>query len=170
MANVILIGMMGTGKSSVGKVLSEKFGWPFVDTDERIVVSAGMSINEIFAHKGEQVFRRMEREVLREVLAADRQVVTTGGGSVLLEENRLLMRQRGWVCHLYATAGILLQRLKNDTTRPLLQGDVAAKIDRLLRERAGYYDFAHLQVDTSDKSIAEVAAEIERFVRNSEKD
>lgn len=160
--NIILIGLMGTGKSTVGKELAAALKWDLVDTDQRIEEMAGASIAQIFDSEGEESFRQRETEVLQEVLQGSRQVVVTGGGSVLRPHNRQLMRERGMVIQLQASEQELIRRLSRDQSRPLLRGDVAARIRQLMQERAGLYDFAQLHIQTSGKSVTEVVAEIMR--------
>lgn len=158
--NIIFIGFMGTGKSTLGRMLAEHMQWSFVDCDERIVRKAGMSIADFFAQHGEAAFRALETEVIQEVLYNQQQIVSTGGGSVLLEANRELMKNGGLVIALTADKDTIIQRVKHDTGRPLLQGDAEARIEQLLKERAGAYDFADLTIDTAQESIEQVIQRI----------
>jgi Shikimate kinase len=124
--NIIIVGFMGTGKSTVSRLLSEKLGWPRLDTDEEIVRIAGKKIPDIFADEGEAGFRDRESRVLEDILAGDRQIVATGGGAVLREENRRRMLAGGWVVALTASRQSLLERVTAAGaagTRPLLAGD-----------------------------------------------
>ncbi|WP_425456451.1 shikimate kinase [Cohnella pontilimi] len=166
--NLIVVGFMGTGKSTVSKLLSQKLGYTGVDTDEEIERRSGRTIPELFASEGEASFRDWESRVIREVLAGDRQVVATGGGAVLREENRLAMLAAGWVVALTADRDTLIRRvsLSAETgNRPLLAGDAAKRVDELLEARRHAYDFAHVMIDTSRRSPAEIAELLLRWLR-----
>lgn len=165
--NIVLIGMMGTGKSTVGSLLAAKTGKTFVDLDQRIVREAGRSIPDIFAAEGEAYFRDLESAALRNTLQEQGIVLATGGGAVLREANRLAMRGGGLVVALQATADEILARVGEDPNRPLLAGGAKERITALLEERKELYAFAHLTVDTSRKSAEQVAAEILTHYRGS---
>jgi shikimate kinase len=165
--NIVLIGMMGTGKSTVGSLLAAKTGKTFVDLDQRIVREAGRSIPDIFAAEGEAYFRDLESAALRNTLQEQGIVLATGGGAVLREANRLAMRGGGLVVALQATADEILARVGEDPNRPLLTGGAKERITALLEERKELYAFAHLTVDTSGKSAEQVAAEILTHYRGS---
>ncbi|PRX74604.1 shikimate kinase [Cohnella sp. SGD-V74] len=162
--NIILVGFMGTGKSTVSRLLSERLGWECLDTDEVIGRLAGKSIPQIFAEDGETAFRDWESEAVREALNAERRIVATGGGAVLRESNRLQMLERGRVVALTADKASLIRRVTSaaEGTRPLLAGDAEARVSQLLESRRHAYDFAHARVDTTDKSPEEVAEELLR--------
>jgi len=160
--NIVLIGFMGTGKTTVGLALSEKLGWTFVDTDQRIVEREARSIPELFEQEGEAYFRDAESAVLEEVLAGERQIVSTGGGSVLRPLNRETMLRGGFVVALTAPADALIERLRGDANRPLLAGDKEERVRLLLKERKNAYDFASLTVDTSKLGVAETVETILR--------
>jgi shikimate kinase len=137
---IVLVGMMGSGKTTVGKKLASKLQLPFVDTDAEIERREGRSVAEIFAADGEPSFRATESQVLGELLTADApKVIATGGGAVLDPGNRTLLRQHAIVVWLQAPAGVLAQRVGDDTSRPLLADDPRTTIDRLLVERAPLY-------------------------------
>jgi len=157
--NIIIVGFMGTGKSTVSRLLSERLGWERLDTDEEIVKAAGKSIPQIFADDGETEFRDRESRALTEALSGERKIVATGGGAVLREINRLQMLERGWVVALTADKESLIRRVTSAAAgaRPLLAGDAEARVTQLLESRRHAYDFAHLKVDTSDRSPEEVA-------------
>ncbi|SMF57241.1 shikimate kinase [Paenibacillus barengoltzii] len=165
--NIVLIGMMGTGKSTVGSLLAAATGKTFVDLDQRIVREAGRSIPDIFAAEGEAYFRDLESAALRNTLQEQGIVLATGGGAVLREANRLAMRGGGLVVALQATADEILARVGEDPNRPLLAGGAKERITALLEERKELYAFAHLTVDTSGKSAEQVAAEILTHYRGS---
>ncbi|GGE23072.1 shikimate kinase [Marinithermofilum abyssi] len=158
--HLILTGFMGTGKTTVGKLLAEKLNCPLVDTDAEVEKSVKQSISSLFAEKGEAVFRDWESRVLKEVLSGPPRVVTTGGGIVLRQENRRMMRSLGWVVCLTADRDELLHRLKGDESRPLLQGNARQKVEQLLEERRGYYRDSDWVIDTTGKTPEEVADEV----------
>ncbi|MFC5403164.1 shikimate kinase [Cohnella soli] len=158
--NVIIVGFMGTGKSTVSRLLAEKLGWESKDTDEEIEKAAGKSIKAIFAEDGEQAFRDLESNVLQVMLRRSNQVVATGGGAVLREKNRETMLKGGWVVALTADRETLLARVTSAAaagTRPLLEGDAGERIDALLEARRHAYDFAQETVDTSARTPQELA-------------
>ncbi|MGI6188049.1 shikimate kinase [Brevibacillus sp. MCWH] len=158
--NVIFVGFMGTGKTTVGSALAKDLGIPHRDLDEAIAEREGCSIPELFATKGEQYFRDAESAMLRELLQEKPQVLTTGGGAVLRPENVRLMLSEGTVIALSAAEEELIRRLAGDTGRPLIAGDVAQRVRRLLDERKGAYDFAPIQIDTTGKDVSDIVAEI----------
>lgn len=159
---LILTGFMGSGKSSVGKILAERIGTPFIDLDAEIVADAGCSINEIFARDGEQTFRELESFQLNKLLlVAEEGVVATGGGAVVSLSNRHLMRSRGAIINLKVTLEQVMARLKWCNDRPLLAGDDAAKrAAALMAAREQFYADADIRIDTDGKSVEDVATEI----------
>ncbi len=160
MKNVVLVGFMGTGKTTVGAALSEALGVVQKDLDEVIVEKEGCSIPTLFAERGEAYFRDAESKYLDELLDAGPQILTTGGGVVLRQRNVSAMLQKGTVVALFASEEELIKRLENDTGRPLLAGGVAERVRTLLKERAGAYDFAPIQIDTTGKELQAIVAEI----------
>ncbi|MCU6708999.1 shikimate kinase [Paenibacillus sp. J5C_2022] len=158
---LILVGFMGTGKSSVGSRLAERLGWPLIDSDAAIVRDQNRDISSIFATDGETAFREIESRVLASLLKTpDCAVVSTGGGAVLKEENRKLMRKTGIVVALKASPERIVSRVLQDESRPLLDGDVRGRVYRLIEERKHAYDFAHFTLDTTEMSVDDVAAAI----------
>ena len=159
---VIMTGFMGSGKSTVGKIVAERLGYRFVDLDTEIVAVADCSVNDIFANKGEPAFRTLESSTLEQILLAEeRCVVATGGGAVIYPQNRILMRRKGVIINLMVTLEQMLVRLKGCNDRPLLAGDDAAKrAEALLNEREQFYADADIRIDTDGKSVEDVAAEI----------
>ncbi|MFZ9347167.1 MAG: shikimate kinase [Arenimonas sp.] len=157
-SNLILIGPMGVGKTTHGKWLARQLGKSFVDLDADIEKRTGASIADIFELEGEAGFRRRESEALVRVLAEDDQVIATGGGSVLNEDNRTLMRQRGLVVHLHIPPEQQLQRLANDRKRPLLQGeDRASRLQQLYEIRTPLYrSCADLSLDLSRMPMSRI--------------
>ncbi|MCI8909857.1 MAG: shikimate kinase [Oscillibacter sp.] len=160
MTNLVLVGMPGSGKTTVGRELAELSGKPFVDLDEEIVRRAGVSIPEIFASQGESAFRALEHEVLAEVCAGHGQVIATGGGAVLWSENRAAMRRTGWVCYLR-------RRLEDLPTegRPLSQTGSLAEMERV---RHPLYLGACDRSVWNDTNAVETAQEIWRYFYEEE--
>lgn len=167
--NIILIGFMGAGKTSVGNVLAKRSGKSLIDTDQMIEARAGMSISDIFKTQGEDAFRRLETEVLEQLISeAHGEIISVGGGLPLREENRALLKKLGCVIYLSVKPETVLQRLKGDITRPLLQGDhVREKVNDLLAYRGPIYESAADKIVAVDgKSVKQaadiVASELER--------
>jgi shikimate kinase len=159
--NIVLTGFMGTGKTAVGRHLADKLHVPLVDADAAIVKHAGKSIKDIFAEGGESGFRRIESDVIAELSAKDRTVIATGGGALLNATNRECLERNGILVCLTARVGTLLERLKDDLTRPLLEGEnLEQKLDRLMKERQAVYALCPVQVETDGKTIVQVAEEI----------
>jgi shikimate kinase len=163
--NVILTGFMGTGKSSVGRLLASRLNYTFCDLDAVIVEQEGKSINTIFSTKGESYFRNVESSVLKCVLQQSSQVVSTGGGVVISKENRDLMRNSGVVINLVASPDTILHRLQADDGRPLLRDSKSLpKIQKLLGEREMYYSEADIRIDTDGKNVEDVARDILNYL------
>ncbi|TDJ06233.1 MAG: shikimate kinase [Deltaproteobacteria bacterium] len=160
---VLLSGMMGSGKSSVGRALAERLGWEFIDTDERVETSCGLKIDELFRREGEAAFREREREVI-ESLPQRRAVVALGGGAVLSLENRASLRSKGISVWLEAKPETLALRISTEDARPLLVGATGeARIERLREleaERGAAYAQADLRIPTDERSIEEVCAAV----------
>ncbi len=149
--NLVLVGFMGSGKSSLGRTAARELGFRFLDTDQMIVEQCGRPISEIFATDGEAVFRAMETDVIRSLEGVRNCVVSTGGGAILAAENRSLLRALGFVVWLTASEETLFERVSRNSKRPLLQtANPRATLERLLRERDGLYrESAHWVLDTS---------------------
>ena len=158
--NIILVGMMGTGKSTAGTLVAETLGYEFIDLDHAIVEHEGRSIPEIFTDKGEAYFRRVETGILKTVLQTEGKVISTGGGSVLAPCNTSMMLENGFVVALTATAEDIISRVGSDENRPLLAGNAEEQVKRLLEQRKDAYLFAHYTVDTSGLSAAQVSQHI----------
>ncbi len=162
-SNIVLIGFMGCGKSSVGKCFAEQYGFSFIDTDQLIEERMGCTVSEIFATKGEPYFRDLETEVLQELVrTAKRQVIATGGGMPVLMKNQKLLRKLGLVVYLSVTPETVLTRLAGDTTRPLLQkASREEEIRHLLTERKFVYQMtAHKVIAVDGKTVREIVGEI----------
>lgn len=166
---VVLVGFMGSGKSSVGRVLAHRFGAPFIDVDERIERAAGCAIRELFAREGEPAFRAREKSALREALSVKGCVVATGGGAFADEGNRDLLRSYAPVVYLEAGVETLLERLTGDAGRPLLLGGEPEEIVReLLSRRIPGYREADFTVRTDGRTVEEVAAEVAGWIERTE--
>lgn len=166
---VVLVGFMGSGKSSVGREVARRFGAPFVDVDERIEASAGCPIRDLFAREGEPAFREREKAALREVLSVKGCVIATGGGAFADEENRLLLRSYATVVYLEAGVGTILERLAEDLGRPLLRGaDRETVVRELLSRRIPAYRTADVTVRTDGRTVEEVAGQVEEWIDRTE--
>ncbi len=134
--NIALIGFMGAGKSVTGRSLAHLLDWEFVDTDEMVETKAGMTISAIFAQQGEDNFRKLESEAIRQACSGHGRVIACGGGAVLRQENVDMLKSSALVIYLAAKPGVILQRVGNGKTRPLLEtGDRAATVASLLEAR-----------------------------------
>lgn len=165
--NIFLVGMMGAGKTTVGRALARKMQMRFVDTDKVLVERTGVPVATVFEIEGEEGFRRREASLLAEIAAADDCVIATGGGAVLSAENRRAMRENGTVIYLRARVADLWERTRHDTTRPLLAtADPRATLARLLEERDGLYrEAAHLVVETGVQSASTLATRVMAALR-----
>jgi shikimate kinase len=163
--NIALTGFMAVGKSAVGRTLARKLGRRFVDLDKIIEKREGMKVKDIFSRKGESYFRRAEKQALAEVLFQGEQVIATGGGVVIDEENIRLLREKSFLVCLTAASEVLLRRAEKSRQRPLLEGgDRSQRIGELLAQREKNYAQAHIAVDTSDLTVEQVVEKIiERF-------
>lgn len=168
MGNVILIGFMGCGKSSVGVKLSYRLRKAVIDTDKEIEKEEQRSISDIFAEEGEAYFRNKETECLRRLIeTADDKIISVGGGLPMRDVNRELMHKLGQVVYLRAKPETVYERLKHDTTRPLLQGEnPQEKIKILMAQREQNYEkAADVIVDVDGKDFEKIVNEIERQIQ-----
>lgn len=169
MKNVVLIGFMGTGKTSVGRLLAARLGCAFHDLDKKIEECCGMSIPAMFAQHGEPYFRAREKEAVRAAAERTNLVIATGGGTVKDAENVALLRQNGVLVALTADVDTILQRTRARGARPVLDsadaGDRRAAVVRLLEERCHLYESADITVDTSGRAPLEVAEYIIQATR-----
>ncbi len=158
----MIIGFMGTGKTTVGRLLAERMGRRFVDLDEAISAQAGHSIADIFRSGGEAAFRRLEQEALTRALAEPDTVLATGGGAACREPNLSLMLEAGRVVALSAPPEEVLRRTGRLSGRPLLDGatDPLEAARDLLRQREPFYARAHIRIDTVEKGPEQVVAEV----------
>ncbi|WP_342439754.1 shikimate kinase [Paenibacillus sp. FSL L8-0436] len=158
--NIILVGMMATGKSTVGAMLAEELGFELVDLDHVIIESEGRSIADIFADGGEAYFRKVETAVLQRMLEGEGRIISTGGGAALAPGNAEMMLEKGLVVALTATEEVILSRVSGDQNRPLLAGNAQERVRTIMEQRREAYRFAHCTVDTSELSAAEVSQHI----------
>lgn len=168
MPNIILVGFMGTGKTSVGRRLSHRLGMTYVDTDEIIEKTTGRCITDIFVHKGESYFRELESEAVHQVSGLDKHVISTGGGVVLRTENLAMLKRNGVVFCLSATSEEIWARVKNETHRPLLKApDPVEKIREMLKARQAHYALADYTIQTDGVPIEQVTDEIIEVFRHA---
>ncbi len=159
--NLALVGFMGSGKSTVGRLVARHLGWEFVDTDEEIERRLGMRVCDVFARHGEPEFRRLEREVLRDLIGNSGQVISTGGGLVCQPGNMELLKSGALVVCLWASAETIWERVRHQTHRPLLRvDDPRSEIARLLTAREVHYREADVLVNSGLRSLREVAAQV----------
>jgi len=159
--NIILVGFMGTGKNAVGRLLAKQLGMEFVDMDALIEQKENRPISEIFAKSGEPYFRKVEKQMAKEVAAGDNSVIVAGGGVVLDEDNIKALKENGIMFCLTASPQTILDRTKRYQHRPLLNvEDPAARIGELLGKRAVCYARADHQIDTDNLKPEEVARKI----------
>jgi len=159
--NLALIGFMGTGKSSVGRIVAAQLHYEFLDTDELVEKRAGKSITQIFAQDGEPAFREIERKLVSEMAEWRKKVISTGGGLAANAANLESLKQHALVVCLWASPESIWQRVRNQTHRPLLQGpDALARIRALLEERTPFYRQADVLVNTGMRSIREVTQQV----------
>lgn len=152
---------MGTGKSAVGGILAEKTGLTFVDTDALIVEKAGKSINSIFEEDGEEGFRQIEAKMISKACKDQGQIISTGGGAVMIEANLCIMKESGLLVALTASPEAILDRIENEGHRPLLKNDnPKQKIEELLLKREAFYKKADIVIETTSLSPDAVAEKI----------
>ena len=167
--NIMLIGFMGTGKSTVSKVMSSKLHIQETDMDDYIVEYAGMSINDIFSKYGEERFRDIESECVKELCETSGKIISCGGGAVLRDENVTCMKKNGLIVLLTATARTVYERVKDSTDRPVLNGNMNVEyITELMnRRRDRYLEVADIIICTDDKTpediVSEMIEEIQKY-------
>ncbi len=167
--NISLIGMMGSGKTTVGKLLAEQLlNYKYIDTDSEIVNVENKSINEIFELYGEEYFRNAESKVLNYILKNDNQIISTGGGIIIKEENLSALKSKSVVFYLKASPENLYMRVKNDNERPLLKTeDVSERINLLLKKREEKYLKAHYVIDTDNNSPENTVTQIMEIINDN---
>jgi len=159
---LFIVGPMGVGKTTVGKLLASELGLRFLDSDREIERRTGTNISWIFDVEGEKGFRDREEQVLEDLTNETNVLIATGGGAVLRERNRENLKVRGLVIYLNADLTLLVKRTKDETKRPLLKGKSAKKVlEKILRERGSLYkEVSDLEVKVTEKSIKNTVAEI----------
>lgn len=161
--SVVLVGLMGAGKSTVGRRLAVHLGMPFRDADTEIEAAAGMPISDIFAELGEAAFRDGERRVIHRLLGQEPLVLATGGGAYMSQETRARIHDTAICVWLRADHATLLRRVSRRSNRPLLKtGNPAETLRRLMAERYPVYELAHLTVEARDGSHQAVVHEVAR--------
>ncbi|MDE0482143.1 MAG: shikimate kinase [Candidatus Poribacteria bacterium] len=166
--NIVLVGFMGTGKTSISKRLSSQLRMRYVDTDSVIEKDSQRCISDIFEQDGETVFRQLESEAVNKVSKLDNHVISTGGGVVLREANVAKLKENGIVFCLIATPEEIYRRVGHQTHRPLLQTpDPLETIRSMLTERAPFYAQADHTVETTERSFEEIIADIKRIYLNT---
>ena len=169
--NIVLVGFMGTGKTSVGRRLSTQLRMPYVDTDDIIERDSGRRISDIFSEDGETAFRALESEAVRKVSRLYNHVISTGGGVVLKEANMVELKRNGIVFCLTATAEEIYERVRHQTHRPLLQTpDALAKIRSMLEERHPYYAESDYMIWTTGRSFGDIVSHIKQVFMKSIRD
>ena len=170
--NIFLVGMMGSGKSTLGRSLAQRLHLPFADTDRVLVDRTGVPVATIFEFEGEDGFRRRESAVLAELARGNDQVVATGGGAVLSADTRAVMRAGGTVVYLRARLEHLWERTRHDSSRPLLATtDPRATLAQLLEARDPLYrEVAHVIVDTGTQSAPTLVSRVIAALRRHEEE
>jgi len=164
--NIVLTGFMGTGKTKVGKILSDMLSYRLIDSDSIIEKEQKMSITDIFKEYGEPAFRDIEAHIIKRLSEMENVVISTGGGVVLRESNIENLRKNGVIVCLTASAEAILKRIEKNTDRPLLQvEDPLNRINELLKSREQFYRNADIIINTEGKSPQEIAEEIIEKVR-----
>ncbi|MGC2423290.1 MAG: shikimate kinase [Nitrospirota bacterium] len=164
MRNITLVGFMGTGKTTVGRILAKKLGYRFIDVDEEIEREQGVSITHIFSKMGEPYFRQLERGLIKTLSLREGLIISAGGGAVVDENNVEAMKQGGALVCLTARPDEIMKRVGNSSNRPLLQvPDPMAKIMELMGKREPFYSKADFMVDTTTMTPEEVAGEVIRL-------
>lgn len=161
--SVFLVGLMGAGKTTVGRLLARRLKARFVDTDHELTASTGVSIPTIFEIEGEAGFRRREAEVIQRLSREENIVIATGGGAILDPENRRCLHERGKVVYLSAAPETLHERTRRDTARPLLQvGDRLSRLRELYQQRDPLYrEVAHIIIEVGRTSATQVVRQIQ---------
>ena len=171
MKNIVLVGFMGTGKTKVAKILSARLNMKYVSTDDLIEKKECISIQEIFSKKGEGHFRKVEKDVIKEASLMKDVVIDAGGGVVIDPENVKSLKKSGIVVCLWAEPGVIIERTKKYTHRPLLNvADPLGKIKELLEFRKPFYERADYHIRTSGMTVEKTVDEIEEVIKNDRRD
>ncbi|MEO8287406.1 MAG: shikimate kinase [Chloroflexota bacterium] len=161
--NLVLVGFMGTGKSTVGQIIAQRLGLPFIDTDTLIEAESGLRVRDIFLIHGEAHFRALESEACRKLSAQGGRVIAPGGGAILHKPNREALERSGVMVLLTCESAALFDRLEESAQRgerPLLEGDFRQRAGELLAARSHVYDSVALKIDTTRLTPDEVAEQV----------
>jgi len=169
MKNIVLIGFMGTGKTTIGRLLAGRLKRPFIDTDKRVEYECSLPISEIFSQFGEDYFRQKEKDVILQVSRYHNVIIATGGGVVLSPENMKRLKKNGIIIALTASSETILERTGRRSNRPLLVDVISRQqvVDQLLEERDELYQRADFSIDTTRSSPQHVITEIIFFLRQA---
>ena len=165
--NIILVGFMGSGKTTVGKVLARKLGWRFLDLDREIEKAEGMSVREIFRKRGESAFRDLEHRAIRSLSKKSRSVIAAGGGAPVFSRNRVWLKRAGRLVYLNVPVTVLVERLKGVKDRPLLASAGGRKkalmrlISAILNAREAHYRRADIVVNVGRSSVVDTVRKVE---------
>jgi len=166
MKNIYIVGFMGTGKTSTAKELAKRLGREFIDMDDSIQGKEGLAINGIFKEKGEPYFRKLEKDLVRELSCRENLVVSCGGGVIVDEENLSNLKKSGTVICFKSDVDVILRRTKDNSERPLLNVDNPRKqISELLKKREPFYSQSDHTIDTTHLSIAETVDKIIKIIK-----
>lgn len=167
--NIVLTGLMGSGKTTIGKLIAQKLDKNFIDTDKLIEEEAQITINEIFSLHGESYFRQLESKIIQKVSLNPDQIISTGGGSVENPDNMMNLNRNGIVFYLKTSAEELFKRIQNETNRPLLKNDdPLGTLKQLLKKREKFYNLAHIIINTDGRQLNEIVNEIQEKYSNYE--
>jgi len=169
-SRIALIGFMATGKSTIGPLLAEKLGYVFIDTDAMVEESMGMKISEIFRDLGESAFREAEHQALKKALAMEKVIISTGGGVILFERNRQMLKEKAFVVSLTCQPETIFERIQGDQSRPLLRSsDPLKQIKMMMAERQSFYEDCDFQISTEEWTTPECCEKIVSLYKNHEK-
>ena len=168
--NIFLVGLMGSGKTTIGKIIAKKLNYKFIDSDALIEEKTGVKVPLIFEYEGEAGFRKRETRILSEIIKMNSIVLATGGGIILSKTNRKLLSKSSVVIYLNATIKELVKRLANDKNRPLIQNvDKEKKLKELIEQRGKLYEsIADYIIQTKEKRASDIANEIILNLRTNE--
>ena len=169
--NIYLIGFMASGKSTLGHLLAKKLNRAFLDTDKWVEVKYGKTIPEIFNIEGEKKFRNLEKQCIKEVTQMENMVIAVGGGAVLDAENQLRLKNTGMTLYLKCTPAMILNRIKGDQSRPLLQeknGNILSRIKSMMQQREPFYLMADITIqpgltEPPDRTIGRIIRKLEEY-------
>lgn len=167
-SNIVLIGFMGTGKSAVGRNLARELRMSYLDIDQEIEALVDMEIKDIFRCYGEKRFRSEEILMVKRAAARKNTVISSGGGIVLNEENVAALKETGILIELYADSRIILERVKKNNNRPLVQGATLEDIEKRYQSRRKYYDVADIRIDTGIRDVEETVYAVRQALQDLE--